>query len=90
MVKMVSWEMREYFALTINNVTHNHVALPLRGRFKGENREGCHIVAISAKIDSSLSICSWVEKCLCLKERRGSTQGYYFIGKAIKGRKCLS
>ena len=77
-VKMVLGETREYFALSINNAKHKHVILPLKGRFKGENGEGYHIVAVSAETDWGLKIGPWVERGLVLKERRGISQGYYF------------
>ena len=77
-VKMVVVETREYFALSINNVKYKDEFLPLRGRLKGENGEGYHIVAVSAEIDSGLKIGPWIDRGLVLKERRGITQVYYF------------
>ena len=83
-LKISLGETRNYFAEAENNLKHKHVVLPLRGRFKGENGEGFHFVAVSALTDSGLRIGPWVRRALLLKENQGRVKGFFFSCKKGK------
>ena len=53
-LRIVLGESREFLEEGEANGKHSHVVLPLRGRFKGENGEGCHLVVVSARTKSRL------------------------------------
>ena len=59
--------------------------LPLRGKFKGENGEGYHFVAITSKTNSKFMFGPGVEWALLLKESQGRIK--YFIFYTEDGRK---
>ena len=53
-----------------------HVTLPLLGRFKGVPGESFNFVVVTSKSGSGLLICSWIERVVSLKEKRGVKNGY--------------
>lgn len=80
-LKIVLGETRNYFQENQCNLQHKHVVLPLRGRFKGEDGEGFHFVAVSSKTDSGLRIGPWVQRGLDIKDKRGRMNGFFFANK---------
>lgn len=55
-LKIFLGETMEYSEEVENNQKHGHVVLPFRGRFKGENEDGNHFVAVSLLTDSRLRL----------------------------------
>ena len=83
-LKISLGETRDYYAEAENNIKHKHIVLPLRGRFKGENGEGYHFVAVSALTDSGLKIGPWVKRAIVLKENQGRVKGFLFSSRGEK------
>ena len=48
-------ETRDYFAEARSKAKHDHGVFPLRERFKGENGEGYHFVAVTPEINSAFT-----------------------------------
>ena len=56
MLKLVLGEVRTYVDEVRRNSTLPRVALPLRGRFKGETEETFHFVVVTGESNSELEI----------------------------------
>ena len=61
------------------NGKHIHVVLPLRGRFKGENGEGFHLVVVLVRTDSGLQLKPWLCRSISWKVNRGLFRGFLFV-----------
>ena len=59
---------RDYFEEARGSAKHGYIVLPLRGRFKEENREGYYFVAVRSETYSALRLGPWVERALTLKK----------------------
>ena len=84
-LKISLGERMDYCAETEKNMKHKHVVLPLRGRFKQENGESCHFVAISTLTNSGLNIRPWMNREIALKGKQGRVKGFLFSRKGKSG-----
>ena len=72
-------ESREFLEEGEVNGKHSHVVLLLRGRFKGENGEGFHLVVVSVRTDSGLQLKPWLCRSISWKVNRGLFRGFLFV-----------
>ena len=86
-LRIVLGEAREFLEEGEANGKHSHVVLPLRGRFKGEDGEGYHLVVVSARpTNSSLQLKPWLCRSIAWKANRGLVRGFLFVND--KGRRA--
>ena len=67
-----------HFKEAEGNAKQSHIVLSLRRKFKGENGEGCHFVAVTCLTNSGLRLGPWVKRALSLKEKRGRIKCSFF------------
>jgi hypothetical protein len=60
---------------------HDHIVVPLLGRFKGETNSRYHLIPLSATTHSGLQVKLWIERLLEVRQRDGRLSGPAFCNK---------
>ncbi len=59
----------------------DHIAIPLLGRFKGEQNTRYHLAPLATKTKSGLKVQRWVERLIEVREKVGHIQGPAFCDR---------
>jgi hypothetical protein len=60
---------------------HDHVVVPLLGRFKGETNSRYHLIPLAATTRSGLQVKLWIDRLLEVRQRDGRLSGPAFCDK---------
>ena len=82
--------VRKYPRSGLDHKTHPHVALPLYGRFKGENGTRWFYLPIIPKTDTSVNSEKWMTRMVECYERCGIRNGWVFRGSSPKSKGKIS
>ncbi len=72
--------LRKYLEDT-NRLGWDHVAIPLLGRFKGEQNSRYHLAPLASSTNLGLKVQRWVERLVQVWEKEGRVQGPAFCDR---------